>query len=353
MTVVNREEVCKALESVYPGTSKKEDIDQSDCFGFKDGEVFTFSGRLSIRVKSGFPREFTGAIRATKMLEHFKNLKTEEVAIEDSKEKLIVKGINEKRTFLKEKKLSLPVKDVDLPKDQWKKLPEDFVDGLKIVQECCETNTSEGATSCIHIHPKWVEACNTFQICKYVLDTGFLESTILSKEVIKRVVDPKAVKFSVSDRWVHFKNASGLVVSCLKSVGIFPDTSEYLDLDEKWVEVRIPKGLGDRISSASISTSENPNDRNYVKITMDGEKGRLRIEGRGETTVYEGSKVIDYKGKSFAFMISPKLLLDVTRKNEKCYLSETKLKINGDKFVYCTCLSRVVEEETSKKKKSK
>lgn len=350
---INREKILGVLELVYPGISRKEDTDQSDCFAFKDGMVFTYNGGLSIRTESGFPKEMVGAIKAQVMLDHLRKLKVEEVEVEDQEDIFLVKGKGERIKFVKEKKFQLPIKDVETP-ENWKKLPEDFVEGLKVVQECAGSNQAEFVTVCIHIHPEWLEAFDTFQMCRYMVKTGFLNSTIVKRDFLKHIIGFDTTQFSETDRWVHFRNKSGLIVSCIKAVGEYPDISEFMDGDGVWSPIKIPDGLGDKVSSASISSASN-SGYNHVRVVLDGEKKKVYVIGLGAASEYKGWKGIDYTGKQISFMISPKLLSSITSKYKECQITDGRLKVIGDNFVYCTCLSRVIENdldgETKPKKK--
>ena len=361
--ILNRKEVLGALQLVYPGISRKEDTDQSDCFAFRDGMVFTYNGGLSIKTNSGLPKEMIGAIKAQVFLDYFCKMKIEELDVEDKGDIFLVKGKGEWVKFVKESKFQLPIKDVETP-TLWKKLPEDFLDGLRMVQECAGSNEAEFATVCVHIHPNWLEAFDNFQMCRYTLKTGFENPTIIKRDFLKHILGFNVDQFSETDRWIHFrkkpdpKNSDQpeLIVSCIKAVGDYPDITEFAEGGDGWAPMKMPEGLGEKVASASISSASNV-DYNHVKVVLDGEKKKVYVIGLGASSEYKGWKSIVYSGKQISFMISPKLLSGIVAKYEKCQITDGRLKVIGDNFVYCTCLSKVVEkdldEEVKPKKKKK
>ena len=60
---INREELLNQLESVLPGLSTREIIEQSSCFVFMNKEVITYNDEISCSHKSRLDIE--GAIVAT------------------------------------------------------------------------------------------------------------------------------------------------------------------------------------------------------------------------------------------------------------------------------------------------
>ncbi|RJQ26109.1 hypothetical protein C4577_04205 [Candidatus Parcubacteria bacterium] len=348
--------VVKALDAVQPGLSKKEEAEQSDCFGFEDGEVITYNGGISVRIKSGLPDDLLGAIKAKELSEHFRRIKADKdgmVDITDEGDIFLLKGLGERVKFVKEKKFKLPVRDVERP-EKWNKLPDDFIEGIEKVQECAGTNEAEFTTVCVHIAPNWVEAFDNFQMCRFSLETGFENDTIVKREYIKHILGSKVTEFAETERWIHFRNEKGLEISCLKAIGEYLDITEFLEGEAEWSKLTIPEGLGDKVASASISSASS--EFNQVKVVLDGEKHRVYVIGLGAASEYKGWKDIDYSGKQLSFMVSPRLLSDITKQYDKCQITDGRLKVSGENFTYCTCLSRVVEkdlDDTEKKPKKK
>jgi len=65
---VNREAFLQCLETVQPGLSTREVVEQASSFIFKEGEVFSFNDELFCRNKSTLNSSFQGAVKADKLL---------------------------------------------------------------------------------------------------------------------------------------------------------------------------------------------------------------------------------------------------------------------------------------------
>jgi hypothetical protein len=338
--IVKREFLLNALQAVAGALTKKEDIQQSDCFTFKNGMVYTYNGNLAIRTKSGLPNDIEGAIKEREFLEHVKRMKVDEIEIEDKGKKLVLRGKGEWVNCSKQNEMELQLDGIENPED-WKDIPEGFLDALAVVQECAGRDEKQFATICLHITPDYVQACDGFQVCKHTISTGFENPSLIRKDSIKPILSLGVNEFCEGDNWVHFRNPSGLVLSCMRVLREVP-----LDalLENDGVVVKLPKGLAEKVASASVSSSKNP-DYNQVKIILNGEKQKMYVIGEGETTTYTAPKSIDYTGKLMSFMISPDLLIKICTKYTECQISDTKLKVTGENFEYCTCLSKAVEKE--------
>jgi hypothetical protein len=151
-----------------------------------------------------------------------------------------------------DQEVSLPVEGIEDPKE-WIKLPEGFLDAVGIAQQCASTNESEFVLTCVHLHPKWIEACDQFQIVRYPIKTGLKESTLIRRSSLKSVVGMDVVELSQTENWLHFRNPSGLLISCRRYSQTYPILDAFLDV--KGAETTLPKGLESAIDKAQIFSS--------------------------------------------------------------------------------------------------
>ena len=77
MLKINREELLQQLESVVPGLSVKEIIEQSKCFVFKDKKVMTYNDEVACTQDSCLDIE--GAVEAMPLISLLRKLKEEEI----------------------------------------------------------------------------------------------------------------------------------------------------------------------------------------------------------------------------------------------------------------------------------
>ena len=101
-------------------------------------------------------------------------------------------------------------------------------------------------------------------------------------------------------------------------------------------KITLPSGINEAASTAHIFSADNPyDDQIQVKIS----KGKLRLKGTGENGWYSEVKKLEYDGQNIEFTISPKLLIEITKRQRKCEITHNRLKIDGGNFIYVTALS--------------
>ena len=329
---VNREVLIQTLEFVQPGLSPKEIIEQSSCFAFKDGIVMTFNDEVACTAETEL--KFTGAVQASPLLALLHKIPDTEIELEQTGEELRIYGKRRSAGIRMEAEVTLPVEHVERPTD-WKDLPEDFIEALKLAQQCVGSDESKFWTTCVHIHPKWVEACDDAQLIRYKLKTGVDNPVLVRGKSVKHVLDLGITEISESETWVHFRNPGGLVLSCRRHLEEYNDLGQFLKFSGE--QLTLPKGLIEAAETASIFSSEH-GDEDLVTVLL--KPGKLRIYGQGVSGWYKEFKSIKYSGKTLEFMIGPTLLADIVRRMNECEVTESYLKVNGPKWIYVSALNK-------------
>jgi hypothetical protein len=340
---VNREEFLRALQAASPGLSVKESFEQSTCFVLENGEIVSYNDEVSVRCPSGLPDDWRAAVPAKKLLEILEKLGGDELDVELTDAELKLRGKGESAAVFVESEITLPFDGVDAPGD-WADLHAEFGDAVKLVQECAGKDATQFFLTCVHVAPKWVEACDNHQITRYRIKTGFSESCLLRQAAVRHLHVLGVSEFSEGRAWVHFRNPDGLVISCRRYAEEYKDFSAILDVEGH--PAQLPKGLGDAAAKAAVFSAEHK-DVNLVKVELSA--GKVRVVGQGVTGWYRKTHKISYDGEPLAFMISPDLLAGITAKHNDCTLSEKFLRVDGGKWTYVTRLTSPdagAEEET-------
>ena len=294
---INRVELLKQLESVLPGLSTREIIEQSSCFIFKDKTVSTFNDEISCSQKTRLRIE--GAVRAMPLIQTLRKMKEEELDIDTNKKstQLIIKGKNERAGINMEQNIILPIEGVDKPK-KWKELPANFADAIAIVQPCAGKNESEFTMTCIHINSKWIEASDVYQAARYKIKTDISKPTLIRKESLKYILTLDMTKFSEAENWIHFKNPTGLIFSCRHCIAEIDDDDESEGyptkdiariLKVKGEPLTLPKGLKKAIEKAEIFSTENIEGDDVI---VDLNPGKFRANEKQVT--YPIAVLVDY-----------------------------------------------------------
>jgi DNA polymerase III sliding clamp (beta) subunit (PCNA family) len=332
--LVNREKLLAAFEAVSPGLAARELIEQSSCLVFLDGKVATFNDEIACSIESPVAG-ITGAVVAKPLIELLSKLPEEDLDITVEDGKFRVKGKGRRAEVVMDAEVSLPVGSVETP-TTWVKLESDFLEGLSIVQAVAATGKDANFTlTCVHLHPDWLEACDNFQAARYPVKTGISKSCLIRQSAIKNVPSLGMTEMAEGDSWLHFRNAAGLVLSCRRWQEAYENLDAIFQCEGE--TATLPGGLAEAVDKAKIFSSENTeNDQVFVKM----KDGKLLIRGEGASGKFEEQKSVKFAG-DISFLISPKLLVEITKRTNECVVGQGRLKIDTGRFLYVSCLGAV------------
>jgi len=336
---INREDLLRQLESVIPGLSARDFIEQSSCFIFKDGKVMTFNDEVACTNDCSLNVE--GAVSSQSLITLLRKLTEKTLKIEVIESELVIRGSKKSAGIRMDAEIALPVDSIGIPKKGWKRLPENFIDAINVVKDCAGTDQSAQVLTCIHIHPNRIEASDNYQLTRYFCEMKLKAPVLVKRDAIRHITAMDMASFAEAPNWIHFKNGSGMVLSCRRREGTFPDVEPYFDF--KGQKVSLPSNLSRAIDKAQVFSSEEK-DSNHVKVTI--RKDKFRIRGEGATGWFtEWFKDTAYKGPTISFLISPDLLINLTQHDKKvCEIGEGRLKVDAGEFVYVTALEKGEEK---------
>lgn len=344
---VNREHLIQLLEFVQPGLSQREIIEQSSCYVFRPnpikegtGLILTFNDEIACSVESPF--DFQGAVQASPLLTLLHKMTEDTVDLENGDAELRVYGKSRRAGIRMEAEVTLPVEKVERPK-KWKPLPDGFIEAVKMTCQCVGKDESKFVATCVHLTPKWIEASDSYQITRYRISTDLsAESVMVRGQSIKQAMDVGVTHFCETPNWIHFRNDSKLVLSCRRHLEEYIDLSPFLKV-EGTEPLVLPKGLTEACEKAGIFSVDNAAGEDLVTVRL--KKNKLVVKGEGVLGWFRETKKVTYKGRELSFMVSPLILSEIVKRMSECEISEEKLKVKGDKWVYVSCLSQEKDED--------
>lgn len=332
MDRVNRETLIQTLESVQPGLSKKEFLEQSDCFILRGGRVRTFNDEVYCSRPSGLSEDLTAAVAAEPLLNVLRHLdRDEEVTVTVGKSQLIVAGARGKSGIRSESAITLPYKDVEKP-GEWSKLPADFAEAVQVACRCATKDETKPHLTCVHLHPEFVEAYDDIQAARYPLKTGFKKAALVRHQNLSQIVTLGVTHASGTEKWIHFKGRGGLTISVRRYDADYPDLGKVFKPSGE--KVALPKALADACKGASIFSVENENDLVLVLI----KPGGIQVRGDGINGWYEEPRKLKYSGGERSFLIPPQTLTDVVKRHNEVMIGEKLLHADAGSYTYISCL---------------
>lgn len=336
---INREEFLSTLESVEPGLSSKETVEQSTCFVFLSGYIYTYNGEdLACKAPSGLPKSYQGGISAKETLDLFRKKTEDEVLILDKESYFLVKSKGGTSKLVKESEIRLPIQDISKP-EEWKELPPDFAECIDLVKNYVGKDYKNAPVlTCIHLTPRYIESGDNKQIIRYKIKLNLTQETHVKKDSIKHIVALGMTEFSETPSWLHFRNPGKLSLSCRHYAEDYPDFSPWLQLQGE--KLSLSRSVEEAAKRCEIFAGMD-GEEFYLEVILNQEN--IKIIGCNPRGRHTETKKVTYLGEQQHFVISPSILQDIAKKQSECLITEGRLSINGGKWKYVTILGEVPE----------
>ena len=347
--IIDKENLIAVLESLFPGVSPKEVVQQSSCIIFSEGRAFTYNDEIACSRDCELKIE--GAVPAAIFVNTLKKMPDETVEITQEKNKLTIKGKRRKASIVIDEEILLPIDAIreDMDEKEWEALPTRFCEGIEAVRGVTSTNDSFFSFTCVHVGPDFIEACDNTQAARFTLETGLESSLLIRFDAALHLGGLAASHFIQTDTWMHFRQSEDS--SLCFSVRVYCEDYPSLEsiFDAKGSKIAIPDSLIPAIETANLFSSETSDDDFViVNIKPSDKKGKgvLRIKGQGVFGSYSESKKIKFSGtKGFEFLSYPKILIEAIKRAHECFISEKAIRIESGDLVYIARLSAAEKEE--------
>lgn len=332
---VVREDLLRVLETVRPGlSSQRETVEQSSCFAFSGGSVFAYNDEVLCRATSPLG-DVEGAVKGDTFLELLRKLPDEHLAVEAKNGTLRVAGAGREAKLRLEHEMAAHWEGIEHPaKGDWRDLPEGFAEAVGVVVDCAGDDESQFHLTCVHIHTKWLEACDDVQLCRWPLKTGLKEPALVRHTALRHIPALGVVKLAETAGWLHFRG-SGITMSCRRYVEQYDDLGPFLKVADA-VPVPLPKGLAEAAEIAALFASES-GDGHKVRVSLS--PGKVVVSGEGVTGRYRERRKAAYSGRPLSFLIAPALLQDLVKRHEEFLIAPERLKVEGRGYTYVTALT--------------
>lgn len=329
MSTINREKLIQQLESVQPGLAEREVLEQSSCFVFESGRVITFNDEIACSNKCDLG--FSGAVRAKPLLSILHKLTEEDLEIDWAEGECRIQGNRKEMGILGEKEIVLPVDKLERP-TKWHELPEAFIEAIGLVQHCTSTDEAQFVLTCVHLTPTYLEACDNTQLTRVKVATPVKQNILVRRDSVKHVVTLGMTEMAETESWVHFRNPVGLTLSCRRFVDEYYDISGLMKFTGE--KIVLPKGLTNAADKAAVFAESIEGANVQVELRP----GKLRLTGQGVAGWYRETRKVAYEGQALSFLVSPTLLMEITKKYTDAEISPTRLRVRGPNWQYVACL---------------
>lgn len=339
--VFDRKELLSILNKLRPALSKESNGEFSS-FVFTGDYIVTNNDRISIFYPFKSKKKFL--FPSNESISLLSKIDSEKisVSIQDqfiiisttgTKSKLKYSGGKEEFDFLKK-----VTSDMD---SKFKKLPKDFLNGLRLSAYTVSKDISDLSVSNVFVSGDRLCSTDNFRIGRYTLSKKIKDSFFISFDSLRELVKFNIKEYLLSDSRIFFKTEDGVIFSQALVDAERNEMDQYFDF--KGEEIEFSENMSEVVNRAAVLSESNDGMERFVNISV--EDGKVLCKGENERGWVKSTSEIDFDG-SIDFAINPDFLLEALEKTNKIKIGSDRALFEFDNFEYLTILHGVeVEEE--------
>ncbi len=308
MQTINRNQLLNELESVRKGLAKKDLIEQSNSFVFKDNKIVTFNDDIFAMTPTEVDIE--GVIEAESLLKLLNKIKDDEVKISTTDNELQIKGKKFSAGILLNSEIRLPIDDITIPK-KMSKLNSDFIACAKQACLTAGSSLSEPILTCVHIHKNKIESCDNDRITICSLEQSFDFDILVPAKNLFDVCSTKLADIYVDDSWIHFKTKDEVFLSTRLFNEQFLDVQQFVpNTDVEKNIITFPSEITDILARADTFSKDIHSQEKNVQIQIKNKK--MEIISQNEIGWFK-ERILTKCEKDFTFTINIEFLLGILK----------------------------------------
>lgn len=332
---INRKELLQALEIVKPGLANKELIEQSTSFAFIGKRVVTYNDEISISHPiTGL--ELVGAIKADKLYALLNKIKKDEISLTITKNEVLISSGKSNAGLTLSTEIKLPLEEEITERGKWKPIPELFLKSMEFAVSSCSRAMSAPILTCVHVNKEgFVEASDNLRISRCELKEEMpIDTFLIPATSVVTMLRLAPTEIAQGKGWVHFRNPAKTIMSARLYEDSYPPTHKILH--SKGERLVLPKTVNEGLERAGVFAKRDHVLDESVSITIADMQFKIRAEA--DSGWFEEKMNIKYKGTPISFSITPYLLKGILTETQDCYVSDTKLKFEGENWIYVSML---------------
>lgn len=321
---INKQELLKALSAAKPGLSAKEIVEETVRFIFTGKEVTTFNDKICIIIP--FETDFACSVHGDEFYKILSSIKEEEVDITvvDNQMKINAKKTKAGLSTIigeKERVISLieNLQTSTKKKGFWKKLPEDFLQGIYLCMFTASKDMTTKVRCCVAVKGDKIFSTDNLRISRYILSSEMEEMLIPARDAME-LVKYEVKKYGLSDGWVHFITNEGIMFNCRIMLGDYPFTSISKYFREPENEIEIPVEMKEVMKTAAVVAEGEVDIAKVVEVIIEAGKIICKSEDKGKKWLVKEIDFPEYEGDKVLFYVNPSFFAQVLDKSTSLFL---------------------------------
>jgi len=332
---ISRVELLETLESLSPGLSSKDIIEQMTHFIFAEDFVLTYNDLVCIRrpLETGI----TASVSADDLLKLLRKTKAETLNIVKKGEVLRIEAgrmVAELNLMIEndlKEQIGIIDSEIFSEEAEWIELPTGFKEGISLCQYAASSDESLPILTNLWINNDKIVGFDNTRLSVYTMK-GELPEFLLKAKRVKDLLNYEITDLLLTDSWAHFLGSGDLVFSVRRIQGEFDNVLPFVD-KHKGDLVDLPiQEFRQAVDVVSTITEKEDLTNRWVEITIsEGEvlcKAEKDARGWVKETFPHESKVT----KSFSFEVNPTFLLDILNEKMALYIGTQSMRMSLPNF---------------------
>jgi len=333
--IVNRKLFCEILDAIKFGLSKSKSLESMLYFQFTGKYLIAYNNQILAKHK--FESDFTGFVHANNLIRTMNKITDKEVSIAVENENFIIKSskVKLKLALLNDEEIKerTDIIIAEVKKCEWIKVPENFLECLKLCHFAISKNESQNTLQYAYINKDQMFASDNNRIALTPLSKK-MKTMLIKHDVISVLSDLDVKQYGITKSHLHFKNDDDkFTLSIRRVVGKYPDFSEILEDAKKGTEITLSSGISDNLEISEIFSTEFDSS-----VTIKIKKGACFISANSDAGKMNTKTKIDYKGEDLEFHINPTFLNEMLSYSSTIIHGEGKVSLQSKNLLLITAL---------------
>jgi len=325
---VSRTELLNVLTKIRPGIAKKEFLEQSTHFILNNHEIVSYNDEISI----AHPFDI-GVICTVDDVMLYKLISkmeedTVEINLDKNTLKVVCGDINSEIPVITESPIFRYIDKLVAEQDDgdWKKLPDDFIEGIGLCLFSASTDKTLGTLTCVWIEGEDILSFDKYRASWYKMSASVGTKFYIEATYLQGLMDfEQPSDYCLSKSWAHFQMGNGVIYSARLTM-----PAELLPVKQKIQEfqsetyVSLPYALLSAIEAAAITQQGEEAIRQ--KVTIEIGEDVIRCIGKSERGRIGKEIHLDesLEVPPFSISASPQSLCQILNKATDLYVGDNK-----------------------------
>ncbi len=334
---IKREELKSILSKVKSIAMVNKEFEKANTFTFTKNKIIVYTDEVAVIFP--FKSEFSFTVLAEEFYGIISDIKRKEIDVTLKDNKLIFKaGITKSELQCADSgSMEKYIESLELKKLRKKliKLPEDFVDALKLCLSAAANDSKIAFLSCLHINNNKVFSSDDLRISIYKMKESIDGDFLIKAKDVRKLLGFDITKYYLGKSWVCFSTDDNIIFALRLVEDEFPDLEENFKFQGG--KVVLPDEIKDSIKRTSNLAEGDFDLDKRIKVTISKKKIKLRGEkdiGWLEDDIPFESK----RDKEIEFSINPMFFLDILSRTNIMKIGEDRALFKMKNFQHLVAL---------------